>query len=174
MPLFFAWQNHKICMIQYLDSRGNISERKFEPHALAFFDGFWYSKGFCYQRKDMRTLVLSRMKSVTLTAKNFVPDKKIINTVSEDDIFEADLVYDAVVHCDSYLAKFIKTRPLHITQKIIKLENEECELHIPRIPRYRLLTWIMHQCGRATLLQPADLKEDILKFTELIVENHKK
>ena len=173
VPLFYAWQNHQICLIEYLDSRENISERKFEPHSLAFFDGIWYSKGFCYQRNEMRTLVLARMKSVTVTADTFIPDHKIIETVSEDDIFGADMVNDAVIRCDTYLSKFIKTRPIHQTQITKDLPNGECELHIARIPRYRLLTWIMHQCGRATLVAPADLKENIYDFANLIIQNHK-
>ena len=173
MPLFCAWQNHHICQVEYLDSRENISERKFEPHSLAFFDGIWYSKGFCHQRNEMRTLVLSRMKSVTVTADTFIPDRKIIETVSEDDIFGADVVYDAKIRCDAYLSKFIKTRPLHQTQIIKDLPNGECELHIARIPRYRLLTWIMHQCGRAALLAPAELKENISDFANLIIQHHK-
>ena len=172
-PLFYAWQNHKVCIIEYLDSRENISQRRFEPHSLAFFDGIWYSKGFCYQRNSIRTLVLARMRSVTLTSEDFLPNGKIINSVSEDDIFGADIVQNAVIRCDAYLAKFIRTRPLHTSQKIKKIENGECELSILRIPRYRLLTWIMHQCGRAVLIEPAELKNDILKFTQLIAQKHK-
>ena len=173
MPLFYAWQNHQVCLIEYLDSREIISERKFEPHSLAFFDGIWYSKGFCYQRNEMRTLVLARMKSVTVTADTFTPNRKIIETVSEDDIFGADMVNNAVIHCDAYLSKFIKTRPIHQTQIAKVLPNGECELHIARIPRYRLLTWIMHQCGRAKLVSPAELKENILDFANLIIQHHK-
>lgn len=173
MPLFYAWQNHHICRIEYLDSRENISVRKFEPHSLAFFDGIWYSKGFCYQRKEMRTLVLARMKSVTMTPEVFTPNCKIINTVSEDDIFGADMVSDAIIHCDAYLAKFIKTRPLHPTQTVRDLPDGTSELYVARIPRYRLLTWIMHQCGRATLIQPETLKEELVKFANKIEKKHK-
>ena len=172
MPLFYAWQNHQICLIEYLDSRENSSERKFEPHSLAFFDGIWYSKGFCYQRNEMRTLVLARIKSVTVIADTFAPDRKIIETVSEDDIFGADMINDAIIHCDAYLSKFIKTRPIHQTQVVKDLPNGECELYIARIPRYRLLTWIMHQCGRATLVAPGNLRGEILNFTEKLIKNH--
>ena len=173
IPLFYAWQNHNVCLMEYLDSRENTTERKFEPHSLAFFDGIWYCKGFCYQRNEMRTLVLARIKSVTVTSEEFTPSRKIIDTVSEDDIFGADMVDNAVVHCDAYLAKFIRTRPLHTTQIVKELPDGECELCVPRIPRYRLLTWIMHQCGRAALVSPEELKKNILDFANLIIQHHK-
>jgi len=117
-PIFHAWQNHNVCHIVYIDSKGQQTERDFEPHALVFFDGVWYSKGFCRTRKEMRTLVLPRMKSVAVTGATFTPDPKIIQTANEEGIFDPEKVKDVVVHCDSYLANMIQTRPLHPDQKI--------------------------------------------------------
>ena len=65
MGMFYAWQNHKVCHVEYKDSKGNVSERNFEPHALVFFDGVWYSKGFCRTRNEIRTLVLPRIQNIT-------------------------------------------------------------------------------------------------------------
>ena len=161
MSLFNAWQMNEICKISYLDSRGNISERKFEPHSLIFFDGIWYTKGFCYTRNAARTLVLPR-------------NVKIIKSATEDDIFGADMITDAVVYCDDYLRKIIPARPLHPKQKIIPCPDGGCELHIARIPRYRLVTWIMHQCGRAKIIAPEKLKEDIVIFSQLLLCQHTK
>ncbi len=172
MPLFGAWQRHEICHVDYLDSRGKISTRDFEPNALAYFDGIWYTKGYCHKRKEMRTLVLPRIKSVTPTGQRFKSSEKIIQTVTEDDIFGADIIENAVVKCDSYLAKIVPTRPLHTTQKIVQMPTGECEICVPRIARYRLITWIMHQCGRAELIEPAVLRAEIKTFAQKIAKSH--
>ena len=119
-----------------------------------FFDGIWYAKGYCHTRKEMRTLVLSRMKSVVAAGKYFVPDPEIIKTADENGIFDAEMVDDVVVHCDDYLAKFISTRPLHPDQEIKELPDGSCELRINRMAKYRLITWVMHQCGRAQIISP--------------------
>lgn len=174
MPLFYAWQKHETCHIAYLDSRGEVSSRYFEPNALVYFDGIWYAKGFCHERKEMRTLVLARIKSVILTGKTFVPDMKIIKSVTEDDIFGANIIENAVVKCDAYLAKIVPTRPLHFDQKIVDLPEGECELHIPRIARYRLITWIMHQCGRAELIAPRESVKEVAEFAKAIFAKHSK
>lgn len=172
MPLFRAWENHEICHIDYLDSRGKTTSRDFEPHAMVFYDGAWYTKGFCYVRKQMRTLTVARMKSVTPTGRKFIPNSKIIGTVNEDDVFDYEQVKNALVHCDSYLTKLLPVRPLHPTQKIKYLPNGESDVSVARLPRQRLITWTLHQCGRATVISPIDARNEILGFAETITRKH--
>jgi predicted DNA-binding transcriptional regulator YafY len=173
MPLFYAWQNHEVCHIAYKDSKGKATERDFEPHALVFFDGVWYAKGFCHARKEMRTLAAARMKSVVPTGRHFEPDPKIVSTANEEGIFDREIVKDVVVHCDDYLAKIIQTRPLHIEQKVISTSDGGCDIIVEEMTKFRLITWVMHQCGRAILRQPLELCKEISDFANLISANHK-
>lgn len=140
MPLFYAWQNHEICHIAYRDSKGKATERDIEPHALVFFDGVWYAKGFCHARKEMRTLAAARMKSVVPTGHHFNPDPKIVATANEEGIFDRVIVTDVNVRCDDYLAKIIQTRPLHIEQKVVPMEDGGCEIHVEEMTKFRLIT----------------------------------
>lgn len=170
--IFSAWQSHLLCHIAYKDSKGNTSERDFEVHSLVFFDGVWYAKGFCRNRRDMRTLVLPRMQAVTLLRENFTPDKKIIKTANEEGIFDPETVENVIVQCDEYLANIIQTRPLHPEQEIL-LNASGCELRVKKMSRYRLITWIMHQCGRAQVLSPAEMRSEMVEFAQRIVQIHK-
>ena len=173
MPLFQAWQRHEICRISYTDSRGNDTERNFEPHALIFYDGVWYAKGFCHKRKEMRTLALPRMKSVILSGVNFKPDPKIIATVNEEGIFDHDMVSDVVVHCDDQLAKIIQTRPLHHEQEVVECSNGGCDIRVKRMTCFHLVTWVMRQCGRATIIQPKECRGEVEDFAYKIYTKHK-
>lgn len=172
MPLFHAWESHVICHIDYLDSRGKTTSRDFEPHAIVFYDGAWYTKGFCYVRNQMRTLTVARMKSVTLTGKKFTPNQKIIKTVTEDDVFDYETVKNVVVHCDAYLTKLLPVRPLHPTQIIKYLSNGESDVTVVKLPRQRLITWTLHQCGRATVIEPTEVRKEVLKLSQTITKNH--
>ena len=172
VPLFQAWQNHEICYIDYEDSRAQTTSRGFEPHALVFYDGAWYSKGYCHLRKQMRTLTVARMKSVEPTGKKFVPDQKIIKTANEDEVFDYDMVENVVVHCDDYLTKLLAVRQLHPEQKIELLTNGESNVSVKKLPRHRLITWVMNQCGRATILSPCSLNKTIAEFATAIVQKH--
>ncbi len=172
MPLFQAWQRHEICRISYTDSRGNDTERNFEPHALIFYDGVWYAKGFCHKRKEMRTLALPRMKSVILSGVSFKPDPRIVATVNEDELFDYESVKDVVVTCDDYLAKIVPVRPLHPEQEIIPLKDGGCEIRVKEIPLFRLQIWIMRQCGRATVEKPKEIRQQIKDFASSIIKCH--
>ena len=172
MPLFHAWQRHEICRISYTDSRGNDTERNFEPHALIFYDGVWYAKGFCHKRKEMRTFALPRMKAVILSGVHFTPDPKIISTANEESLFDHDMVSDVVVHCDEQLAKIIQTRPLHHEQKIVGYPNGECDIHVKTMTKFHLVTWVMRQCGRAEILKPNSLRKQIVDLGKEIIKKH--
>ncbi len=172
MPLFQAWQRHEICRISYTDSRGNDTERNFEPHALIFYDGVWYAKGFCHKRKEMRTLALPRMKSVVLSGIRFTPDHKIIATANEEGIFDHDMVSDVVVRCDDQLAKIIQIRPLHHEQEVVECPNGECNIHVKTMTKFHLVTWVMRQCGRATIIQPKGCRSEIEEFAKKLLEDH--
>ena len=173
VPLFQAWQKHELCRIEYTSSKGEQSVRDFEPHALIFFEGVWYAKGFCHARKSMRTLVLSRIASVTMLGKRFTPDPKIIRTANEEGIFDPEMVRDVVVECDEYLANIIPTRPLHPEQRIEPLPDGGCRILVDEMSKYRLITWVMHQCGRATVVAPRKCVEAIAEFSWNIFHNHK-
>lgn len=172
MNIFYAWQNHNYCHIEYLDSRGNASERDFEPHALIFLDGVWYTKGFCLVRKKMRTLALARMTGVTVGEKTFKVDPVIIRSTQEDEIFDQEMVENAVVHCDEYLTKLLSVRMLHPEQKVKLLPDGSSELHVKKVSRLKLITWIMHQCSRAALLSPSSAVSEIKYFAEKIINRH--
>ena len=173
MPLFQAWQRHEICRISYTDSRGNDTERNFEPHALIFYDGVWYAKGLSSNRR-IRTFTLARMKSVTLTNVHFTPDSHIVSSVSEEGIFDWETIVNVRVHCDDYLAKIIQTRPLHEKQEVVKCSDGGCDIFVKEMTRFHLLTWVMHQCGRATIIEPRDCRSDVKRFAELLLKNHDK
>lgn len=173
MPLFYAWQSHEICRIEYTSSKGEATTRDFEPHALVFFEGVWYAKGFCHARNGMRTLVLSRMKSVVPLGKHFKPDPKIIKTANEEGIFDPEKVTDVVVKCDEYLTNIIHTRPLHPEQRIKRLPDGGCRISVSEMSKYRLITWVMHQCGRATVITPSTITEEIAILAKKITDNHK-
>ena len=93
----------------------------------------------------------------------------IIKTANEEGIFDPEMVENVVVQCDEYLANIIQTRPLHPEQEIVKNEKG-CELRVRKMSKYRLTTWIMHQCGRAYIKSPRNMLHEISVFADKIKE----
>jgi hypothetical protein len=77
-----------------------------------------------------------------------------------------------VVHCDEYLTKLLSVRMLHPEQEIKLFPDGSSEIHVKKISRLKLVTWIMHQCGRAALLAPATVALEIKKFAKKIADKH--
>ena len=53
-----------------------------------------------FTRNGMRTLVLSRMKSVVPLGKHFKPDPKIVKTANEEGIFDPETVKNRKRQCN--------------------------------------------------------------------------
>ena len=172
IPLFHAWQKHEICRITYQSSHRDITERKFEPHALVFYDGVWYAKGFCHLKKDVRVLALSRMKAVVPTGITFTPDQKIIRSATEETLFNPEIVENVVIRCDSYLSNLVQTHPIHPGQQIVPLPDGGCELHIKAMSKYRLVTWTMRQCSNAEIIAPESMRQHVLTLAKELVKKH--
>lgn len=119
----------------------------------------------------MRTLVLPRIQSITVTPEEFEPDPAIIETANEEGIFDPEMVEDVVVQCDEYLTNIIQTRPLHPDQEIIP-NTSGCEVRVKKMSKYKLITWVMHQCGRARVISPIEMLTDINNYSKKIMGGH--
>lgn len=173
MTVFHAWQKHEALDISYTDLHDDTSLRRVEPHALVYVEGTWYLKGFCHMRGAGRVFALHRIKKAAPSGKFFEPDEKIIRETIGEQVFEADNVKDAEILCDAYLKNIVQSKILHENQSITKISDDEYLLKIPGISEYKLVTWVLHQCGRATLLKPEHLREEIKEMAEKILNNHK-
>lgn len=131
-----------------------------------------FRTGFCRVRNEMRTLVGSRMQSVTPTGKTLMPGTKIINSVNEDRNFDRKKVQNAEVHCDDYLAKIVSMQWLHPEQEILMNADGSCELHVAEMPKFHLITWIMRQCVRVTTIATQNAFAEIMVFAKTIFSSH--
>ena len=59
--------NKNVICFEYYSSYGEKTSRRVEPLQLWFKHKFWYLKGYCLGKQDVRLFRLSRMKNVQLT-----------------------------------------------------------------------------------------------------------
>lgn len=67
-----AVQQGRQVILEY-ETRGETTERLFDPYGIANYGGRWYSAGFCYLRNDMRVFRLDRVRLVRFGEQLFVP-----------------------------------------------------------------------------------------------------
>ncbi|MBP2100052.1 helix-turn-helix transcriptional regulator [Enterococcus rivorum] len=68
-----ALEERKLLTFEYLDSKGNKTERTVEPYQLVFKGSHWYWQGYCLKRNDFRLFKLSRISNLQTQEQFFVP-----------------------------------------------------------------------------------------------------
>ena len=142
--------------IDYADWRGQLSKRVIEPHTLVFFNNSWYSKAFCYEKKQPRTFSLRRIKNAELLDETFEPDKKIIASVNPDDFLGFEKIGNVKLRADKYALDRLKASPLHSGQVI----HDDGTVEIPAIAKEVLFPFLLAQEGNVKLLEPISLKKE--------------
>ena len=67
--------------------------------------------------------------------------------------------------------KRIEYKDIYTTVYLIKTEKG-CEVRVRKMSKYRLTTWIMHQCGRAAVNSPPGVSREIQEFASTIIKKH--
>ncbi len=140
LPLFEAWQLHETVNLQYTDSKGEASSRRFDPMSMIFYEGTWYVKGYCHLRNESRTFALPRVQSVNRTGDFFKCGHDKQDDISSDDIFDSERINNVVVICDAYLKNILQVKPLHLEQSISERPDGQYEVKVASMSKYRLIT----------------------------------
>lgn len=66
-----AIAEHKIVVLDYQNSKGDLSKRKVEPIGLVFYALYWHIIAWCHLRQEYRDFKVNRIKSVAATDQAF-------------------------------------------------------------------------------------------------------
>lgn len=133
-----------------------------EPQLLKEYLNRWYVVG-TNSKGEFRSYGLERIEKFEITAKTFRPKVKnpkglfteVIGLYSENEREKVVLSYQA------FQGKYIKSQPLHPTQKILIENEQELRIELYVRPNYELEEQILKQGERVTVLEPEWLKENI-------------
>ena len=171
--VFIAWQKRRAIDIKYKAPDGAISERRVEPHVLTYYNTAWYIKGYCVKSDATRLFAIHRIKSVMMTDKKFEPDKKIIDSVIEGDVYDYDKVKDVEIWLAAESAIYAKERKLRKGEKLTFKKDGSAVFYMPEAVPGHIIHLIMSECGNAKLLKPAELAKQIAKIADTIAGMHR-
>ena len=84
--------------LRYLAFNGDESARLFDPYGIVYYQGYWYTSGYCHLRKNLRTFRIDR----------------IVALESRDQSFERQVDFNALQHVHTALATMPGTYPVEI------------------------------------------------------------
>ncbi len=133
------------------------------PHLLKQYQNRWYIYG-CFPSGEFRSFGIDRITDVEVLSESFKRKMKRPKEMFDNIIglvYDSEKVEEVVLSYDPFQGNYIKTQPLHSSQRILVDNEEELRISIRVIPNYELQEQILKQGERVKVLQPECLLQEI-------------
>ena len=167
--------NSKKIRITYTNSNGEASDRVIHPYRLYTYYGSNYFVGFCEDKQELRQFKLVRTKSIELLNEKFdKPNFDLKEYLGQTIGIFKDKSYNIKLKIDYPYAQGFK--------EYHWVDNEEVEDHIEEgfiiyratvEGKTQVIPWIMGMGTSCEVLEPLDLKEDIIAAFEEVLNKYK-
>lgn len=158
--------------------KGAIKEHLVDPYLLKEYRNRWYLIGFDSEKKSILTFGLDRILGLKVTnflfsqPEDFNPDhyfKNCIGITASGNVPETiTLLFDPVQ------GKYIKSQPIHESQKILKEEAVGLLISLNVIVTIELIMQILSYGPKVTVVSPLHLKNQIKDTLKSSLENYMK
>ena len=143
------------------------------PQLLKEYLNRWYIVG-TNAEGEFRSYALDRITQFELLASTFRPQVKnpkklfynVIGLYSENELEKVVLSYQP------FQGKYIKSQPLHTSQKILIDNAKELRIELTVCPNYELEEQILKQGEHVQVIEPAWLREHIKKRIDMARLNY--
>lgn len=171
--IFDGWRLHQVVKLTYRKPSGETSERRFEPHIIAFHRGIWYAKGYEFGTKNIKTYAIQRISEVSFGGAVFETDKKLLAETRRNGLFEYPRIDGIQLRCDASIAFYLYE---HQKVKKFKIERQpDGSLIITLKPAFEheVLRWVLGEAGRIEVLYPPELRRKVAEAGKRITERNK-
>ena len=170
--IFDGWKMHQVVKLTYTKPNGETSERKFEPHIIAFHKGIWYTKGYEYKTKDVKSYAIQRITNVEFGIDVFETNKKLLESTKKNGLFEYPKIDGVQLHCDASIAFY-----LYEHQKVKKFKidrQDDGSLIITLKPAFEhdVIRWVLGEAGKIEVLYPEELRKKVANIGKKIWEKN--
>jgi predicted DNA-binding transcriptional regulator YafY len=165
-PLLEATRDHKTVIIKYQTFLSSV-EKNYEvlPYLLKEYQGRWYLIA-CFPNKNKlyifgldRILSLKTTDHIFKPAKNMDPQQKFKNLIGVSAIDEPP--EKVLLSFTPQQSNYIKTLPLHPTQRILLDNDKECQIELFVKINYELIMKILSYGESVRVLKPDSLAGEI-------------
>ncbi|MCG3164577.1 MAG: hypothetical protein POELPBGB_00331 [Bacteroidia bacterium] len=144
------------------------SNRSAEPLALKEFKGRWYL--IAKDKKDnlVKSFGLDRIHELELTKAKFKPDAALniaerfrnsFGVINPPD----EKPQKIVLSFSTFQAKYIKSYPLHSSQKVISETKDECRIELYLLVTHDFVMELLSFGSEVEVLEPKSLRREIAK-----------
>ena len=169
-----AVQEKKNITVSYESLKGEKTERKISPYAMAFRKHAWYLVGYCHLRNDIRTFRVGRIDDVRISKDRF----EIPPDFSVEKYFKASWgVYRGQltkfkVRFSGQAAVIVKTSQHQQYEEIEELERDVIIYKAVVAGRVEFIRWVLGFGNEGEILEPLSARKEIKAILESALERY--
>ena len=177
-PLFTAISNKQVLSIGYKNFKKNKEEQMIvHPYYLKEYNNRWFLLGLTEPEKRLSIFALDRIESIITLYQEYIPNKEIDFQEYFDDIIGVSKPFGkesqkVVFRVSKELMPYIKTKPLHGTQRKILDDGNSVIVQIEVVVNYELEQLFLSYGEKIEILEPIELREQIKRRINSSVKNY--
>ena len=147
-------------------------KRLVDPYHLANINGEWYLFAYDHARKDIRTFVPARVKSLKPTGKIFERPQKFSlekRLRGSFGVHSAEGDYEVVLRFNARAADYVREKKWHESQQLRELKGGGVELELKLSSLAEIERWVLSWGGDSRVLKPRELAEAVKSAAKKIL-----
>src|SRR5690554_421380 len=157
--VLMAIRNHQRIRFKHESYQSGKSKKyQLKPYLIKEYQGRWYVVGEVMGMEEIRTFGLDRFSSFELLPKTFIPKTDLNLKQNFKGVlgltYSVSKMEKIVLAVKSSQVPYLKTLPIHHSQRFIKETEEETLLELRLKPNYEFMQRIFMLMGSVTVREP--------------------
>jgi predicted DNA-binding transcriptional regulator YafY len=176
--IMFAIKNRR--KIRFAHRKFNSDQLRYftmKPYGLKEYQGRWYVVGVIEKRDNYLKFGIDRIENMEVTNEWFETDEEFdINELFDDVIglHANNKKQKVVLKFDPEQGEYIKTLPLHYSQKIVEDNDNGLIIELNIRPNFELVQKILMQAQSVKVLEPQWLADELRDIYQSAIKKYKK
>lgn len=170
-----ALVNREKVVIDYAALSSGNGSRVVRPYAVFQFNGAYYFIGLCEKREEIREFKLCRIQKISILKESYVipKDFSLKNYIDNSiGIFSGENIH-VKIRISHPMGQIIREQIIVPNQKITNLFNEDILFEANMKGKVEIKRWILSLGFNAEVIEPLDLKNEIVGELEKVLEKYK-
>lgn len=171
-------QDHKLMMTYRKFGQTTGYTITIEPYAIKVFKQRWYLLAKDNKREYPTIYALDRMVSLEETEESFIYPSDFDTELFFKDCYGVlcgtkDKAQKIVIRTYSPFTNYLRTLPLHHSQKEIKTTPDYADFEFYLRPTFDFRQELLSQCNEVEVLKPAKFREEMKEMIEKMLERYR-
>jgi predicted DNA-binding transcriptional regulator YafY len=177
-PLFNHIINKQPLRIDYQPfSRENPLTHTVHPYFLKQYNNRWFLLGLNEELNRITNIALDRIIAIEEANINFKENAEYDFSEYFDDVVGVSIPFEGkpirvVLRVENSLLPYIKTKPIHGSQKIRQTGESETHVELKLIPNYEFESLIFSHSNRIEIIEPIELRDKFKVKIEMLARKY--